>query len=80
MDEKSAFSHVINVLTDHNLRQSRDYVIESYNKGCFLIRFCPKRFYLLDIQYFYEMIPDIVIFKIKRSHDVFYLNIKIRLR
>lgn len=80
MDEKCAFDKVVNVLTDHNLRQTKDYVIENYNKGCFYIRFCARRYIVLDIEYFYEMIPDISIFKIKYDAGIMYLNIKIRLR
>lgn len=80
MDEKCAFDKVINVLTDHNLRQTRDYVIENYSRGCFYIRFCPRRYVVLDIEYFYEMIPDISVFKIKHSGDMMYLNLKVRLR
>ena len=79
MNEKQAFDKVINILTEHNLT-SRDYVIENYNKGCFYIKFCPKQFILLDIMYFYEMIPDIAIFRIKYSNKQMFLNIKIRLR
>lgn len=80
MDERCAFDKLINVLTEHNLRQTKDYVIENYSKGCFYIRFCPYRYIVLDIEYFYEMIPDISIFKIKYDAGTMYLNVKIRLR
>ena len=79
-EEKCAFDKVINVLTDHNLVQTKDYVIKNYNKGCFYIRFCPKQHTVLDIEYFYEMIPNISIFKIKYDYGIMYLNLKIRLR
>ena len=80
-DEKKVFDRLINVLTEHNLRQSRDYFIEHYNNGCFYIRFCSKQTFILDIEYFYERIPDITIFKIKYGSDgVMFLNIKIRIR
>ena len=80
MNEKQAFDKVINILTEHNLTLSRDYVIKNYNNGCFYIQFCEKQFILLDVMYFYEMIPDITIFKIKYSNKQMFLNIKIRLR
>lgn len=80
MDEKGAFDKVIYTLKEHHLRRGRDYIIEHYNKGCFYIRFCPKQATILDVQYFYERIPDITIFKIKYSRDAMYLNLKIRIR
>lgn len=80
-DEKKVFDRLINVLTEHNLRQSQDYIIEHYNQGCFYIRFCSKKTFVLDVDYFYERIPDIIIFKIKHGSDgIMFLNIKIRIR
>lgn len=80
-DEKKVFNQLISVLTEHNLKQSRDYVIEHYSHGCFYIRFCSKKVFLLDIDYFYECIPDIIIFKIKHSSDgIMFMHIKIRIR
>lgn len=80
LDEKQAFDRVINVLTEHNYRLSKDYIIKHYNDGCFYIEFCPRQFVILDVEYFYERIPDIVVFKIFNKHGVMNLNIKIRLR
>lgn len=80
MNERCAFDKVINMLTEHNLRLSKDYIIEHYSKGCFYIRFCPRSYVVLDIEYFYEMIPDITVFKVKHYGKSMYLNIKIRLR
>ena len=80
MNEKQAFDRMINALTDHNLVLSKDYIIQSYNKGCFNIKFCPRQRITIDIQYLYEMIPDIVICKITHTKDTMFLNIKIRLR
>ena len=70
MDEKCAFDKVINVLTDHNLRLTKDYFIDTYSKGCFYIRFCSRSYVVLDVEYFYEMIPDITIFKIKQRNEI----------
>lgn len=78
--EKKAFDKIINCLTDHNLRLTIDYTIEHYNDGCFLIKFCPRRSFMLDIEYFYEMVPNITIFKVGYSGGVMKLNIKVRLR
>lgn len=80
-DEKKVFDRLINVLTEHNLRMSKDYTIEHYNKGCFYIRFCPRRHVMLDIEYFYERIPDITVFKVKHGSDgMLFINVKIRIR
>ena len=54
--------------------------IKNYNNGCFYIEFCKKQYVMLDIMYFYDMIPDITIFKIKSNNGVLGLNIKIRIR
>lgn len=79
--EKKAFDKVINVLTEHNLVHTKDYIVQNYNEGCFYIRFCKKRYVVLNVQYFYERIPDITIFKIKHSSDgTMFLNIKVRIR
>ena len=80
MDEKQILDKIQNVLIDHNLRQPRDYVITSYNKGCCLITLCPHRYAILDIQYFYDMIPDIKVFRIKQKRDVVEINIKVKMR
>ena len=80
MNEKQAFDRVINVLTEHNLYQTQDYIIERYHNGCFTIRICPHRFAVLDIQYIYSRIPDIKIFKVKQSKNIMTIILKIRLR
>ena len=55
MNEEQAITKVINVLTDHNLRQGIDYRFNHISKGCFNISICPRRNAALDIEYFYEM-------------------------
>ena len=80
MDEKQIFDKVIHILTEHNLTLSRDYIIKNYNNGCFYIQFCKRQFVILDIMYFYEMIPDITIFKIKYNDGMMFLNMKVRIR
>lgn len=85
LNEKQAFDKLINCLTDHNLVQSKDYYFRDTNHGCFNVVFCPKRCVYLDVAYFYEMIPDIRVFKIKYCDNklgsrTMNLTIKIHLR
>ena len=56
MDEKQAIDKVMNVLTDHNMRQGNDYVFKKMSHGCFNIAICPHRYAVLDIQYIYDNI------------------------
>lgn len=80
MNEKEALDAVINCLTDCNLRQTKDYIIKIARNGCFNIALCPHRYAVLDIQYFYDNIPDIIVFKLKQKRDYVNIVIKIRLR
>ena len=80
MNEKQVFDKVVNILTEHNLVLSKDYTVKNYNNGRFYIEFCKKQYVMLDIMSFYDMIPDITIFKIKSNNGVLGLNIKIRIR
>lgn len=80
MNEKQAIDRVINVLTDHNLREGQDYFFKKMEHGCFNIVICPHRYAVLDIQYFYDNIPDIKIFKIQQKRDYMNILIKIKLR
>lgn len=80
MNEKEALDAIINCLTDCNLRQTKDYIMEISKHGCFYIFLCPHRYAVLDIQYFYDNIPDIIAFKIKQKRDYVSIVIKIRFR
>ena len=80
MNEKQAIDRVINVLTEHNLRQRSDYVFRHMKYGCFNIALCPHRYAVLDIQYFYDNIPDIKVFKIQQKGDYMNIIIKIKIR
>ena len=80
MNEEQAITKVINVLTDHNLRQGIDYRFNHISKGCFNISICPRRNAVLDIEYFYNNIPDIRVFKIQQKGDYMSVLIKVRLR
>lgn len=83
MNEKQAWDSLHNVMTDHNFRHPRDYLIKSYGHGCFEILFCPKRCVKLDIHYFYKHIPDIKVFKVSYCDaqlSRMKINIKIKLR
>lgn len=80
MDEKQAIDKVMNVLTDHNMRQGNDYVFKTMSHGCFNIAICPHRYAVLDIQYIYDNIPDIKVFKIQQKRDYMNLILKIKLR
>ena len=70
----------MNVMTDHNLRQGSDFIFKKASHGCFNIALCPHRYAVLDIQYIYDNIPDIVVFKIQQKKDYINIIIKIRLR
>ena len=80
MNEAQAWDKLINCLTDFNLIAPKDYIIKSYKNGCFLIRFCPTRYSVLDIQYMYDNIPDIKVLRIKQKKDIIEMNIKIKIR
>lgn len=80
MDEKQAIDRVMNVLTEHNLRQGTDYIFRHMSHGCFNIALCPHRYAVLDIEYFYDNIPDIKIFKIQQKKDYVNIILKIKLR
>lgn len=80
MNEEQAITKVINVLTEHNLRQGTDYRLNHITNGCFHISLCPKRNAVLDIEYFYDNIPDIKVFKIQQKGDYMNISIKVRLR
>lgn len=80
MNEAQAFDKVINCLTDFNLRQPKDYIIKYYKNGCFVIRLCPHRYSVIDVQYFYDNVPDIKIFRFKQKRDIVELNIKVKIR
>ena len=71
---------IINCLNDCNLRQTRDYILMSASHGCFNIALCPHRFAVIDIQYFYDNIPDIVVFRLKQKKEYVNIVIKVRLR
>ena len=78
MNEKQAIDRVMNVLTDHNLRQGKDYIFKQMSHGCFNIALCPHRYAVIDVHYFYDNIPDIKVFKIQQKKD--YVNILIRIK
>lgn len=78
--EKEVINKLINCFIDQGIVQSQDFIIEEYNHGCFMVRFCPRRNVVLDIHYFYEMIPDIKIFKLEHNHGIMKMYIKIKIR
>ena len=80
MDEKQAIDRVINILTDHNLTQTKDYIFKHVSHGCFNIILCPHRYALIDVQYFYDNLPDIKIFKIQQKNEHVHILIKIKIR
>ena len=80
MNEKQAIDRVINVLTEHNLRQTSDYIFKKMHHGCFNIAICPHRYAVIDVQYFYDRIPDIKVFKIQQKGDYMNLIIKVKIR
>lgn len=80
MNEREVFDKLINVLVDNNLKLGRDYIIKEYHHGCFTIHFCPRRYAVLDIQYIYDQIPDIKVFRIKQFRDEMVAVIKIKIR
>lgn len=80
MNEEQAITRVINVLTDHNLRQTKDYIFKHISHGCFNIALCPHRYALLDVGYFYDHIPDIKVFKIQQKKEYVHILIKIKIR
>lgn len=80
MNEKEAIDAVMNCLIDCNLRHPKDYVMEIARHGCFHIMLCPHRYAVLDIQYFYDNIPDIIAFKIKQKKNYVSIILKIRIR
>lgn len=80
MNEAQAFDKVINCLTDFNLRSPKDYTIKYYKNGHFHIRLCPHRYAVFDIQYFYDNVPDIKIFRFKQKYNIIDIHIKIKIR
>lgn len=80
MNEAQALDKVINCLTDFNLVAPKDYIIKHYKNGCFNIRLCPHRYAVFDVQYFYNSVPGIKVFRFKQKKDVVELNIKIKIR
>ena len=48
--------------------------------GCFNIAICPHRYAVIDVQYFYDRIPDIKVFKIQQKGDYMNLIIKVKIR
>ena len=80
MDEKRAFDKLMNVLQEHNLRHGTDFIFKTASHGCFNIMLCPHSYAVLDIEYFYDNIPDIVVFKIQQKREFINIIIKIRIR
>lgn len=80
MNEKQIFDRVMNVLTDHNLRQGEDFILKKASHGCFNIALCPHRYAVIDVQYFYDNIPDIKIFKMQQKREYVNLLIKVKIR
>ena len=80
LNEKQAIDRVVNCLTDHNLRQGKDYMLRHISHGCFNIALCPHSYAVIDIQYFYDNIPDIKVFKIQQKREYVNIHIKVKLR
>lgn len=80
MREDQAIKKVIDVLSDHNLGQGTDYRLNHIENGCFDITICPRISAILDIEYFYNNIPDIKIFRIQQKDNYMSILLKVRLR
>lgn len=80
MDEKKAFDYIHNMLTDFNLVHRRDYLIKYHGNGCFVIGICPNTCTVFDIGYFYDHVPDIKVFKVKKCGKYLKLHIKLKIR
>lgn len=76
--EKKIIDKLIKCLADQHLYLAKDYKIEEYHAGCFIIRFCPNKLMMLNIQYIYDIMQNIIIFKIQHSKNTLKMHIKIR--
>lgn len=79
MNESDAFNYIRNMLVEHNIHHN-EYIIKYNSNGCFNIDICPRRLAVLDIQYIYDTIPDIKVFKVKHDGARMRIVIKLRIR
>ena len=80
MNEEQSITRIQNILMGHNLRQPQDYIFNHVENGCFNISICPHRYAVIDIEYFYNNLPDIKAFKIQQKGKYMNLLIKVKLR
>ena len=80
MNEEQSITKIQKILMEHNLRQPRDYIFNHVENGCFNISICPHRYAVIDIEYFYNNLQDIKVFKIQQKGKYINLLIKVKLR